>query len=106
MAKGNPSPNMATRFKPGHSGNPGGLPKPVREIREMCREHGPKLIERLLEIAQNGSTEHSLVAMKELLNRGYGRAENYSTVKLDTNSTLTDAEIEQKIKELEAKLGG
>lgn len=103
------NPRPATRGRPfpkGVSGNAGGVSKAVREIREICREKGPMIIERLTEIAETGSTEHALVAMKELLNRGYGRAENYSTIKLDTNSTLTDAEIEQKIKELEAKLGG
>ncbi len=92
-------------FVKGQSGNPSGKPKANREITEMCREAGPDIIKRLIQIAQSGDEEYALPAMKELLNRGYGKSENISSIKIESGENLTDDELTARIAELEAKLG-
>jgi F0F1-type ATP synthase delta subunit len=105
MARGNPNPNRATQFKKGHSGNPGGVSKIAREIKDICREAGPVLVARLLDIAKNGEPLHAIPAAKELLNRGFGKSENLSTVRIEAADALTDDELNARIAELEAKRG-
>lgn len=102
MAKGNNKPATKGRpFPKGKSGNPGGVSKAVKEIRDMCREMGPELITELYAIAKNGSSDHKIQAIKELLNRGYGRSEHVTTIRLDRFATLTMAELDARIAELE-----
>lgn len=96
---------IGKRFEKGNRANPGGRPKANREITEMCREAGPDIIKRLIQIAQSGDEEYALPAMKELLNRGYGKSENISSIKIETGENLTDEELSARIAELEAKLG-
>lgn len=42
----------STAFKPGVSGNPGGQPKWVREMRDLCGKHSPEAIQTLVELMQ------------------------------------------------------
>lgn len=76
-------PRSSTTYVKGQSGNPRGRPKPTgdaAEVRKLARLHGPAVIQRLAEFA--GVTSHppaenqvvQLAAMRELLDRGYGRA--------------------------------
>jgi hypothetical protein len=58
----------------GRSGNPGGRPKVVGEIRELAREHTRKAINELARLAVKGRSESVRVAaIRELLDRGYGK---------------------------------
>jgi hypothetical protein len=41
----------AFRFKPGQSGNPGGLPKAYHEARQLARAAAPAMMSRLIELA-------------------------------------------------------
>jgi hypothetical protein len=66
-------PATAGSFTPGKSGNPGGRPKAMTEIRELAREHGPWAILRLRELAEGEDGKVAVAAVRELLDRGYGR---------------------------------
>ena len=66
-------PPTSGSFEKGKSGNPGGRPKAITEIRELAREHGPWAITRLRELAEGGDGKVAVAAVRELLDRGYGR---------------------------------
>jgi len=70
-------------FKKGQSGNPGGRPKVVAEVRELAREHTQDAIKTLVDIMGDDKAHHSarVAAAKELLDRGYGRAPQDLTVR-------------------------
>jgi hypothetical protein len=63
------------KWKKGQSGNPGGRPKVLPELREMCRNFGPEAVRLLIGMAKNeDANERARVAsIQELLNRGYGK---------------------------------
>lgn len=64
-------PPRGRPFPKGVSGNPGGRPKEEREVVEAIRLRGLELVEKLMELAlQDGN----VLAIKEALDRGYGKA--------------------------------
>ena len=62
-------------FQPGESGNPGGVAGRYQEVVRMCREAGPAVAARLIEIALDRSEEArvNVVAGQEVLTRAFGR---------------------------------
>ena len=62
-----------TAWRPGRSGNPGGRPRIVKEIRELARQHGAAAIERLRDLMHSSNGGVAVRAASELLDRGYGR---------------------------------
>jgi Family of unknown function (DUF5681) len=112
-------------FKPGTSGNPGGRPKFEKQIREwFAKQRVPALdangeeqkdddgntifvdgqeavLRRLLEIICKGDDKHSIVAIREYLDRAYGKAKQKIDVGGDLNvghrhdmRALTDEQLQ------------
>jgi hypothetical protein len=62
-------------FKKGESGNAGGRPKVIAELRELARAHAPDAIKELARLAIKAKSDAARVAaIRELLDRGYGKA--------------------------------
>ncbi len=63
-----------TAWRKGQSGNPGGRPKEVAEVRELSRQYTEEAIQTLVTLMQSAKLERTrLAAASELLDRGYGR---------------------------------
>ncbi len=63
-----------TAWKKGQSGNPGGRPKEVKEVKMLARQHTKEALEILVEMMKNGSPDRTRVAAAEaLLDRAWGR---------------------------------
>lgn len=62
-------------FQPGVSGNPGGRPKVLEEIKSLAREHSETAINTLAAIAGDPKANASarVAAANVLLDRGYGK---------------------------------
>jgi Family of unknown function (DUF5681) len=63
----------SSAWKRGQSGNPGGRPKVVAEIRELARQHGHEAIQRLVALMHSSNEGVAVRAAEALLDRGYGR---------------------------------
>jgi len=68
-------------FKKGQSGNPGGRPKVVAEVRELARAHTGEAIETLVSIMTNPKSASAarVSAANALLDRGYGKPPQHIT---------------------------
>jgi len=68
-------------FKKGQSGNPGGRPKEIAEVKELAREHMPAAIEALVSIMNNPKASDAPrgSAAAALLDRGYGKPQQHIT---------------------------
>ncbi len=99
----------STAWKPGVSGNPGGMPKGVGEVKKLARQWTNKAIETLAEImmddGQSGPARVS--AAEALLNRGYGKPLQQMEVGkpgdfAEMTDDQVDAFIAQTVQELSA----
>lgn len=53
----------------------GAVNKATRDIKEICRGHGPEVIEGLLRLSKEADSDASkIAASKEILDRAYGKA--------------------------------
>jgi hypothetical protein len=68
-------------FKKGQSGNPGGRPKVVAEVKELARVHTGQAIETLVSIMTNPKSAPAarVSAANALLDRGYGKPPQHIT---------------------------
>lgn len=73
------------KFRPGQSGNPGGRPK-CAHVSELARAQTDACIETLVKIRDNGRAPAAarIAAVKELLDRGYGKARHDVTLASDS----------------------
>jgi hypothetical protein len=68
-------------FQKGQSGNPGGRPKEIAEVKELARAHMPAAIEALVSIMKNTKSSDAarVSAATALLDRGYGKPQQHIT---------------------------
>jgi hypothetical protein len=62
------------QFPPGASGNPGGRPGALADVRDLAREHTPAAVAKLAHIMDKGKSEMACIAAASaLLDRGWGK---------------------------------
>jgi hypothetical protein len=91
---GGPTPGS---YKPGQTGNPGGRPKSVAEVRELARTYTVEAIETLVSIMRDTSVAPGsrVAAANNLLDRGHGKAPQ--TYEVENYDQMTDAELDRRI---------
>ena len=74
-------------FKKGQSGNPGGRPKVVAEVKELAREHTAEAIQTLVSIMSDPKSAPAarVSAANALLDRGYGKPPQHITGEVATS---------------------
>lgn len=70
-------------FPAGMSGNPGGRPKVIAEVRDLARQHTRKAIQTLVKVMSGESDSARVAAANALLDRGFGKARTDQPVTLD-----------------------
>ena len=72
-----PKRGPSGKYRKGFSGNPGGRPKTIKEVRALAQLKAPRVIEELFKIAtdKKNNPNARVAACKELLNRAVGKAE-------------------------------
>ena len=82
-------------FQPGQSGNPGGRPRVIAELRELARAHAPEAIAELARLAKDAKSETArIAAIKELLDRAYGKPTQFVAAEND-EPALNDLNLEE-----------
>jgi hypothetical protein len=85
-------------FKPGESGNPGGKPREIEGIAEMCRRWTPDIVRVFARIVKDRKQPAAsrVSAGIALLDRGWGRPPSFSTsdpVDFKRATDMSDAEL-------------
>lgn len=75
-------------FKPGQSGNPGGRPKIIGDLKLLAREHTNEAVKTLVEVMKSVKAPPAAraFAANSLLDRGYGKP----TQHVEANVNLLD----------------
>jgi hypothetical protein len=77
------------KFRKGQSGNPGGRPKVLGDVQELARQHAPTVIVELARLALRAKSETArIAAIRELLDRGYGRPRQAMEVSVPADNPL------------------
>ncbi len=86
-------------FQRGQSGNPSGFSGKHGEVMRLCRQAGPAVARRLIEIALDPNEERRIVvvAAQEVLNRGFGRAREMTDKDLGGSGLALESVSEEKL---------
>jgi hypothetical protein len=77
------------KFRKGQSGNPGGRPKVHGDVQELARQYAPTVIVELARLALKAKSETArIAAIRELLDRGYGRPRQAMEVSVPADNPL------------------
>lgn len=85
----------ATRWVPGKSGNPIGLPKGFAHVRDLAKVYTGNAIRALVEVTSDELHPGRTQAAKALLDRGWGQDEVPVRLSGFNLGALTDEELEQ-----------
>jgi hypothetical protein len=82
-------------FEPGQSGNPGGRPKVIAEVRDLARAYTVEAIEALAGITRDldASAPARVAAATALLDRAWGKAPQAITGEGGEGPVLTSIEV-------------
>ena len=70
------SPARRGQFAPGQSGNPGGRPAVVREVRDLAIQNAPAALAQLVALSQSSTDDRVKVAASNaILDRALGKPE-------------------------------
>jgi hypothetical protein len=89
-------------YRKGQSGNPGGRPKEVAEVRELARTHTEAAIARLAEWMASDDPRASVAASSALLDRGWGKA----TQTMEQDVTVHGSALGDLLKEIAGRTRG
>ena len=92
-------------FKKGQSGNPGGRPNVIAEVKELAREYTGEAIETLVAIMTNPKAAPAarVSAANSLLDRGYGKPPQHITGDVATSYVATTARARQECRRMDSK---
>lgn len=80
-------------WQPGQSGNPGGQPKGLADVRRLARQHTAESIEALVKWMRSDNPRASIAAAVSILNRGWGMPQQTINATITDVRALTDAEL-------------
>ena len=96
-------PRSSTSWAPGRSGNPGGRPRAVLEVRDLARSCTQAAVETLLEIMTNPKAPAAarVAAAVAVLDRGWGRPPQAVAVAVEADSGRAYEAILQQVERFE-----
>lgn len=96
-------PRSSTTWAPGRSGNPGGRPRAVLEVRDLARSCTEAALETLVEVMTNpGAPAASRIgAACAILDRGWGRPPQAVAVAVEADCGRAYEAMLQEVERLE-----
>lgn len=96
-------PRSSTTWAPGRSGNPGGRPRAVVEVRDLARSCTEAAVRTLVEVMTNPKAPAAarVAAAVAVLDRGWGRPQQAVAVAVETHEPGAYAAMLQEVERLE-----